>query len=131
MGTRLIVNDVAIKYWDHPHAYGDKTLGRASDNYQKGSSPRVWGQVEKASRRQTAGRIIPTRMGTSHTLSAAFFQAKDHPHAYGDKCPKSATQILQLGSSPRVWGQVFWCFVPKSSPRIIPTRMGTSHRWIK
>ena len=53
---------------------------------------------------------------------------KDHPHAYGDKVDALMDNADTLGSSPRVWGQVLILQAVAISPRIIPTRMGTSRR---
>ena len=65
-------------------------------------------------------------MGTSTKSTVLFFCLKDHPHAYGDK--KSIDKIAggTIGSSPRVWGQVFDINRDVLIARIIPTRMGTS-----
>ena len=51
----------------------------------RGSSPRVWGQVDKQIRDVATTGIIPTRMGTSDDLSDSDKRTGDHPHAYGDK----------------------------------------------
>ncbi len=72
--------------------------------------------------------IIPTRVGTSHMLSVAFFRAKDHPHACGDKGYAVNALKVPQGSSPRVWGQDFPSCTTVFSTRIIPTRVGTSYR---
>ena len=57
---------------DHPHAYGDKLTRTETvvSGYNhiasvRGSSPRVWGQVDNNSQNYHLSRIIPTRMGTS------------------------------------------------------------------
>ena len=49
----------------------------------------------------------------------------DHPHAYGDKGSLDIERLNELGSSPRVWGQVRRYVQPTASDGIIPTRMGT------
>ena len=65
-------------------------------------------------------------MGTSSALIAAVRICQDHPHAYGDKSARVLTCLRQQGSSPRVWGQGDDSAVDRTSPGIIPTRMGTS-----
>ena len=65
VGTSYYIKHFDILPWDHPHACGDKTLGKATDTYHKGSSPRVWGQGIVARKIQFSARIIPTRVGTS------------------------------------------------------------------
>ena len=105
MGTSLIPRLAYTAEGDHPHAYGDKRAEPRTRKTRMGSSPRVWGQVTIAQRRNSARRIIPTRMGTSCAVSTSSFIMRDHPHAYGDKYIKSTMEISLLGSSPRVWGQ--------------------------
>ena len=65
MGTSLsyILRWILIE--DHPHAYGDKFLHRSIFSLSRGSSPRVWGQVDADFTVDLSVRIIPTRMGTS------------------------------------------------------------------
>ena len=46
-------------------------------------------------------------MGTREKGKNTLFVIKDHPHAYGDKFPIVRRISKGLGSSPRVWGQVF------------------------
>ena len=52
---------------------------------------------------------------------------QDHPHAYGDKSSVPSKYNIQLGSSPRVWGQVSQQQQLFIKAGIIPTRMGTRH----
>ena len=66
----------------------------------------MWGQVYKSCFVNTVIRIIPTRVGTRSTVPPLICFGKDHPHACGDKSVNDALTIRQLGSSPRVWGQV-------------------------
>ena len=65
MGTSALTvcHDDVIQ--DHPHAYGDKMNWFRAQVKNKGSSPRVWGQVKKGKLNFGEVRIIPTRMGTS------------------------------------------------------------------
>ena len=44
MGTRKIANGIDKLSKDHPHACGDKFIGKLHVVSDKGSSPRVWGQ---------------------------------------------------------------------------------------
>ena len=65
-------------------------------------------------------------MGTRNLGKSLPLKHRDHPHAYGDKCLKCRREVIQLGSSPRVWGQVLIHIALSQADRIIPTRMGTS-----
>ena len=71
---------------DHPHACGDKAVTQLYRSKDRGSSPRVWGQVIFGRQLQGNHRIIPTRVGTRLDLMPRYINAKDHPHACGDKC---------------------------------------------
>ena len=111
---------------DHPHACGDKSYAVALASSTPGSSPRVWGQVVDASFDVVPMRIIPTRVGTSFLGKAEKLYITDHPHAYGDKVSIGIRISDKDGSSPRVWGQAEQIDCSDHSPRIIPTRVGTS-----
>ena len=50
-------------------------------------------------------------MGTSSQNADAGELAEDHPHAYGDKSSSASVCSSEIGSSPRVWGQVVFMFV--------------------
>ena len=126
MGTRIYVNYYQRLREDHPHAYGDKVLRSDTATDERGSSPRVWGQVIFGIRKNRFMRIIPTRMGTSIVLCQIRYRQKDHPHAYGDKCLVNFVELELIGSSPRVWGQAVTTVPSSIAIRIIPTRMGTS-----
>ena len=70
-------------------------------------------------------RIIPTRVGTRRNTSTNPNIRVDHPHACGDKLLRLVTEDHIIGSSPRVWGQVFGVIPVLLVYRIIPTRVGT------
>ena len=64
MGTRSLRICQGVLKKDHPHAYGDKKFTDLSRGFEKGSSPRVWGQVCLSFPYIISQGIIPTRMGT-------------------------------------------------------------------
>ena len=64
-------------------------------------------------------------MGTSNSQTKFLRGDGDHPHAYGDKASYCHKPKSELGSSPRVWGQVGWILKKSDYIGIIPTRMGT------
>ena len=70
--------------------------------------------------------IIPTRVGTRIYTKEGKNHHQDHPHACGDKCCVPAFVVAAVGSSPRVWGQVFTVKICTDLCGIIPTRVGTS-----
>ena len=65
-------------------------------------------------------------MGTRFVFPPALRACQDHPHAYGDKSAVLSVDEHTVGSSPRVWGQVYQKYDGNQPVRIIPTRMGTS-----
>ena len=116
VGTRNNLMELKHLDGDHPHACGDKAKWAEESACDLGSSPRVWGQGSQSSEKQTASRIIPTRVGTSQTAFCRLPTAE--------------------GSSPRVWGQgiILRTFAVRMG--IIPTRVGTrrlcasGQRWL-
>ncbi len=125
VGTRQFEKHNRLQQGDHPHACGDKVLKVSVVVIFLGSSPRVWGQVQRPTKRRDNSRIIPTRVGTSLQSGFFVFYFRDHPHACGDKKLAPDRASRPLGSSPRVWGQVAISASSKSFCRIIPTRVGT------
>ena len=87
----------------------------------------MWGQVKFLVCILAMLRIIPTRVGTSTDTKYEHISERDHPHACGDKTVKKECQAPEIGSSPRVWGQVSESSEPPQFFRIIPTRVGTSN----
>ena len=85
----------------------------------------MWGQVRCNGFQIINHRIIPTRVGTRHFGITWLYHDKDHPHACGDKERQPEQQQKQLGSSPRVWGQVTNYVRTVLVTGIIPTRVGT------
>ena len=126
MGTSKRTLQNMKKVQDHPHAYGDKAEAFFKSVQGLGSSPRVWGQANLTDFKVGLEGIIPTRMGTRLAPAVNPNQPEDHPHAYGDKFMQPFFKTSDIGSSPRVWGQVSFAVAFFDSLRIIPTRMGTS-----
>ncbi len=90
----------------------------------------MWGQGRGLSTLTLSQRIIPTRVGTRALTMSRQLTFKDHPHACGDKRIPITGKALQLGSSPRVWGQVHHQQTINNACGIIPTRVGTSQMCI-
>ena len=131
VGTRKR-QKVNKKYFgDHPHACGDKTECKTTRSIKEGSSPRVWGQEPLEVQLTNGYRIIPTRVGTSHTKRIVTAVLQDHPHACGDKPFYPICKTFRKGSSPRVWGQVKLEKGKTATNGIIPTRVGTSFVLVK
>ena len=125
MGTSTFSKNTGRCLQDHPHAYGDKLIPLLQSIIKLGSSPRVWGQDLRSCNTAVFDGIIPTRMGTRSLFHSSPFSIRDHPHAYGDKLNFSPRLLIGIGSSPRVWGQVWHKQRAVYQRGIIPTRMGT------
>ena len=112
----------------HPHACGDYSPGPSPPLVVTGSSPRVWGLLGRVQCPPQAHRVIPTRVGTTTTLLFPFQEEAGHPHACGDYPPGRRRDPGRSGSSPRVWGLRTAPALRGGLPRVIPTRVGTTHR---
>ena len=64
-------------------------------------------------------------MGTRIPFRRFRVLLQDHPHACGDKLSDEFVLLNDLGSSPRVWGQVTRYLHMLKDSGIIPTRVGT------
>ena len=91
----------------------------------------MWGQDYSKPGKPPNPGIIPTRVGTSSYLYLFGVRERDHPHACGDKRLLVRSDFLSLGSSPRVWGQVYNITAKENHVRIIPTRVGTRRIFTK
>ena len=126
VGTSTCTDLQLMREQDHPHACGDKALCCCALDAYSGSSPCVWGQVEKATDLTVTGGIIPMRVGTRTSDVKNADGEWDHPHACGDKTTAILGLNLTPGSSPCVWGQVTELTETLGSYGIIPMRVGTS-----
>ncbi|CDC44615.1 uncharacterized protein BN788_01525 [[Eubacterium] siraeum CAG:80] len=108
VGTRWCTAKQRAAGRDHPHACGDKLFVILLFEITQGSSPRVWGQDDIYFSGSHSDRIIPTRVGTRTSKRQFLTVKRDHPHACGDKTWTANTIFGIVGSSPRVWGQVYY-----------------------
>ena len=67
------------------------------------------------------------RVGTSGIDLVSSSGKEDHPHACGDKILRLKHSLIELGSSPCVWGQEMQMLAETVSCGIIPMRVGTRH----
>ena len=125
VGTSKLLKSFIDTIEDHPHACGDKYSFVTPPCIRLGSSPCVWGQGISRTREKTLSRIIPMRVGTSPLYKRASSSCQDHPHACGDKQLACVSAFWVQGSSPCVWGQVFFKLCLICYRGIIPMRVGT------
>ena len=97
---------LALRYSSvHPHVCGDSSVNIRPMAVSTGSSPRVWGQCNRAVR-------------YIHTEQV-------HPHVCGDSAMRGYCISGGPGSSPRVWGQWHNVLLKFDGDRFIPTCVGT------
>ena len=89
----------------HPHVCGEHLAGLIAVQPLKGSSPRVWGALEFPAYDDSAGRFIPTCVGSMNDATSCHSALK--------------------GSSPRVWGAYHAHRSARPLVRFIPTCVGS------
>ena len=90
----------------HPHACGEYPSSNFRQKLPVGSSPRVWGILNREFQEQIVARFIPTRVGNT--------------------MPWIVVLESRPGSSPRVWGILKQAKGLKRHGRFIPTRVGNT-----
>ncbi len=88
----------------HPHARGEHTLFAGDIKELVGSSPRAWGTLRQAHRRDSRLRFIPTRVGNTPDRQSKKRRRSVHPHARGEHHCDFHCDFHCDGSSPRAWG---------------------------
>ncbi len=109
---------------DHPHACGENILTFRPRSTELGPSPRVWGERSDQYRWIRTHRTIPTRVGRTPRSSKPESVAPDHPHACGENVTAVLVLLVDVGPSPRVWGERYRCAGVVGRCRTIPTRVG-------
>ncbi len=92
--------------WDHPRGCGDKVDSGLDLFYQIGSPPRMRGQVVNGIVVKCYPGITPADAGTRYSFASQNLGMQDHPRGCGDKQKKCSAWKLELGSPPRMRGQV-------------------------
>jgi len=72
------------------------------------------------------GRFIPTHVGNTHIASSAVLIAAVHPHACGEHFSDPLGFVHFSGSSPRMWGTLFFLGAFSVLARFIPTHVGNT-----
>ena len=80
----------------------------------RGSPPRVRGEVLTSSASRFAGRITPACAGRRQGRGTPCAPAPDHPRVCGEKRQRSEPRAAHLGSPPRVRGEVSACHGPRA-----------------
>ena len=117
----------------HPHVCGEKTIKQVKPLESRGSSPRVWGKVEKANWTSFLEWFIPTCVGKRSLMIIPPLGGSVHPHVCGEKSQPGDCMARPPGSSPRVWGKGCQSGKRNEMKRFIPTCVGKRSRflWMK
>ncbi len=124
VGKASLSSASPFRWPGHPHACGESLGGGGSISFTDGSSPRVWGKLPRRQARGRIARVIPTRVGKAFWSSAVKPVMSGHPHACGESGRRRLSSILEIGSSPRVWGKLADITDFPTLARVIPTRVG-------
>jgi len=113
----------------HPHVCGEHVFFPPISSFFIGSSPRVWGTSRSPWPWPIWPRFIPTCVGNISGLVPLISIMAVHPHVCGEHSPASIERTETGGSSPRVWGTLFWQAVIKQVVRFIPTCVGNINQY--
>jgi len=118
----------------------------------RGSPPRVWGKLLSSDALVIAIRITPTCVGKTLQCSHSRCHIQDHPHVCGENVQVSVynrggvritptcvgktsrlsgMEIILIGSPPRVWGKLPFCYTICITNRITPTCVGKTKTTIE
>ena len=110
----------------HPHACGEHPRQVLRRLIGLGSSPRMWGTLERAEDRQPDVRFIPTHVGNTVKGFYSSSSISVHPHACGEHDGNTLFPNITIGSSPRMWGTPERVRLGDLLNRFIPTHVGNT-----
>ncbi len=87
---------------------------------------RGWGALLRPIIHRFNERTIPTRVGSTLTVSSNLTVGTDHPHAGGEHVTSRAASAWVAGPSPRGWGARYRALQFGQLTRTIPTRVGST-----
>ena len=111
---------------DHPRTCGDKSLLCMGIIVLLGSPPHMRGQAIIEILSLSRNRITPAHAGTSFLPLPPRCSWWDHPRACGDKVTEFLSLLGDIGSPPRMRGQVLTTLWRAIRLRITPAHAGTS-----
>ncbi len=110
----------------HPHACGEHPGEEVCEECGGGSSPRMWGTPATRGRNSLLLRFIPTHVGNTTRTAPPVYRESVHPHACGEHSFMHPHTVLNLGSSPRMWGTLEGRRSASLRGRFIPTHVGNT-----
>ncbi len=90
-----------------------------------GSSPRMWGHIASMIGDFNAVGFIPTHVGSPRPSCSPMSQSRVHPHACGVTGEFPASERVNKGSSPRMWGHLDQAWDRLAEAGFIPTHVGS------
>ena len=109
---------------DHPRVCGENATAAPSSPHAKGSPPRVRGKRSRSPRGRLTTRITPACAGKTRTTAIRAGGKQDHPRVCGENQGIATSQLLRLGSPPRVRGKLSAFPFLNSDIRITPACAG-------
>ncbi|CAB1083936.1 hypothetical protein D1AOALGA4SA_11470 [Olavius algarvensis Delta 1 endosymbiont] len=110
----------------HPHACGEHQYACLAWTLRSGSSPRLWGTLLNYKPDMENIRFIPTPVGNTDAWRSDTEWDPVHPHACGEHLVIDLVDIIDCGSSPRLWGTRLKQRRSPGLHRFIPTPVGNT-----
>ena len=110
----------------HPRSRGEHTAVIIADGEYLGSSPLARGALVRRQPRNTLGRLIPARAGSTVACARAGVGARAHPRSRGEHEVPGTGIVTSWGSSPLARGARDGCLVGEPRGRLIPARAGST-----
>ena len=111
---------------DHPHVRGEHARLTEDLPARGGPSPRAWGALLNVPFERSAGRTIPTCVGSTLRIRMTASMASDHPHVRGEHGVPHHADLVEGGPSPRAWGALGAHVGGRQVGRTIPTCVGST-----
>ena len=112
----------------HPRVCGENLRKADTESLRSGSSPRVRGKLRLYTRPSGTRGLIPACAGKTSDFYAAIISSPAHPRVCGENKESLSLAGLLSGSSPRVRGKPFACFLAVLRPGLIPACAGKTRR---
>ena len=88
----------------HPRVCGEHPGNDRAGDSITGSSPRMWGTLERAGAAYASRRFIPAYVGNILDNRQAHMRLPVHPRVCGEHARSIFLSMSATGSSPRMWG---------------------------
>ena len=124
VGRSPAASAARLPWAEHPHGRGEKGAIAGRPVRVLGTSPRAWGEADLRRVLLQQFRNIPTGVGRSRRPATRCCPGSEHPHGRGEKAMKRTLTTVDLGTSPRAWGEAGAPPIRAQESRNIPTGVG-------